>query len=202
MSTNNTEICFKVFVLGDSRVGKTCFIQRLCSNVFKDNISTIGCDMLRKELELNDGSQVNIDVWDTAGQERFRSITKSMIKNADGIIVMYDITDKQSFDNVTQWVTDIKSIISSTVVTLLVGNKCDLGEQREVLTDEGKKKGEELNITFIETSSKKNINIEQSMMTLAENINANKKIKRSNDNITILFRNNAKNKNNKQKHCC
>lgn len=201
MNLKNKEFKCKVFVLGDSKVGKTCFIQRFCQNIFKDNISTIGCDMLSKEYVLSDGTKSSIDFWDTAGQERFKSITKSMIKNADGIILMYDITNEETFNSVSQWISDIKQIVSPHVRLLLVGNKSDLDDKRVIQVFDGQEKAASHNISFYETSSKENKNIDQSVKALVEDFYTIKKYQ-INGSITLSLNNKKSNKKSKQDKCC
>ena len=118
------EFIYKILLLGDSSVGKTCFLMRYTDNTFQDiHMSTIGLDYKLKNVQLEDGKMVKIQVWDTAGQDRFRSITKNYYKGAHGIILIYDVTENKSFENVKNWMNQIKEEVSNRVTIVLVGNK-------------------------------------------------------------------------------
>ena len=133
------EHLFKLLVIGDSGVGKSCILLRFSDDVFTDNfISTIGVDFKIKKLDIN-GQQVKMQIWDTAGQERFRTITSSYYRGAHGIIIVYDITNKESFDHVERWLNEIKTFAGDNVEKVLVGNKCDLESKRVVPTVQGEK---------------------------------------------------------------
>ena len=131
------EFIYKILLLGDSSVGKTCFLMRYTDNTFQDiHMSTIGLDYKLKNVQLEDGKMVKIQVWDTAGQDRFRSITKNYYKGAHGIILIYDVTDQQSFQHIKDWIDKIKEESNEGVIIYLVGNKIDLKNQREITYDE------------------------------------------------------------------
>ena len=129
------EFIYKILLLGDSSVGKTCFLMRYTDNTFQDiHMSTIGLDYKLKNVQLEDGKMVKIQVWDTAGQDRFRSITKNYYKGAHGIILIYDVTENKSFENVKNWMNQIKEEVSNRVTIVLVGNKIDDEEHRKITT--------------------------------------------------------------------
>ncbi|CAN1345482.1 Ras-related protein RABD1, partial [Linum perenne] len=132
-------------------------------------ISTIGVDFKIRTVEL-DGKTVKLQIWDTAGQERFRTITSSYYRGAHGIIIVYDVTDMDSFNNVKQWLNEIDRYANDTVCKLLVGNKCDLVENKVVDTQTAKALADELGIPFLETSAKDSINVEQAFLTMAAEI--------------------------------
>ncbi|ETO13661.1 Rab1/RabD-family small GTPase, partial [Reticulomyxa filosa] len=113
---------------------------------------------------------IKLQIWDTAGQERFRTITSSYYRGAHGIIIVYDITDKESFDNVRQWLFEIDRYASESVCKLLVGNKADLKNKRAVEYETAKAFADELNIPFLETSAKNATNVEQAFLTMAAQI--------------------------------
>jgi len=132
-------------------------------------ISTIGVDFKIRTIEL-DGKTIKLQIWDTAGQERFRTITSSYYRGAHGIIVVYDVTDQESFNNVRQWLQEIDRYASENVNKLLVGNKCDLTTKKVVDYTTAKEYADQLGIPFLETSAKNATNVEQAFMTMAAEI--------------------------------
>ena len=137
-------------------------------------ISTIGVDFKIRTIEL-DGKTIKLQIWDTAGQERFRTITSSYYRGAHGIIVVYDVTDQESFNNVKQWLHEIDRYAAENVNKLLVGNKSDLSGKRVVSTEQGKEFADSLGIEFLETSAKTSTNVEQAFLTMASQIKARMK---------------------------
>ena len=127
-----------------------------------------------RTIEL-DGKTIKLQIWDTAGQERFRTITSSYYRGAHGIIVVYDVTDNESFNNVKQWLHEIDRYACENVNKLLVGNKSDLTAKRVVSTEQGKEFAESLGIEFLETSAKTATNVEQAFLTMASQIKARMK---------------------------
>ena len=155
------EFIYKILLLGDSSVGKTCFLMRYTDNTFQDiHMSTIGLDYKLKNVQLEDGKMVKIQVWDTAGQDRFRSITKNYYKGAHGIILIYDVTENKSFENVKNWMNQIKEEVSNRVTIVLVGNKIDDEEHRKITTEQGESMAKEFDIMFFECSAKTGENID------------------------------------------
>ena len=129
---------FKLLLIGDSGVGKSCLLLRFSDDTYTESyISTIGVDFKIRTIPL-EGKTVKLQIWDTAGQERFRTITSSYYRGAHGIIIVYDCTDLESFENVKNWLGEIERYGSDGVSKLLVGNKCDLESARKVSYDEGK----------------------------------------------------------------
>uniref|UniRef100_A0A0M3ICE7 Ras-related protein Rab-1A n=1 Tax=Ascaris lumbricoides TaxID=6252 RepID=A0A0M3ICE7_ASCLU len=127
-----SDYLFKLLLIGDSGVGKSCLLLRFADDTYTESyISTIGVDFKIRTIEL-DGKTIKLQIWDTAGQERFRTITSSYYRGAHGIIVVYDITDQESFNNVKQWLQEIDRYACENVNKLLVGNKCDLTSKRAV----------------------------------------------------------------------
>ena len=162
---------YKVLLLGDSTVGKTCFLLKYTDKTFQDiHLSTIGLDYRSKSMVLKSGKNVKIEIWDTAGQDRFRSIAKNYYKSANGIILIYDVTNRQTYDNVAKWISQIQQEVDQKVIIYIVGNKIDMENQRKVKTEEGQKIAEEYNFPFAETSVKDGININETFEDLVEKI--------------------------------
>ena len=172
MSAVNPEydFLFKLLLIGDSGVGKSCLLLRFADDTYTESyISTIGVDFKIRTIEL-DGKTTKLQVWDTAGQERFRTITSSYYRGAHGIIVVYDVTDQESFNNVKQWLQEIDRYACENVDKLLVGNKCDLTDKKVVEYTSAKGYADQLGISFLETSAKNATNVEQAFMTMAAEI--------------------------------
>ena len=163
---------YKVLLLGDSSVGKTCFLLRYCDKTFQEaHLSTIGLDYRLKSMTLQSGKNIKLQIWDTAGQDRFRAITKNYYKGANGIILIYDVTNRQSYENVKNWITQIREEANPNVVIYLAGNKVDVSEEEKVVkTEEGKKIAEEFNLPLYETSAKNGVNINRIFEELVEKV--------------------------------
>ncbi|XP_031561626.1 ras-related protein Rab-10-like [Actinia tenebrosa] len=165
------DLFFKLLLIGDSGVGKTCIIFRFADNTFNPSfISTIGIDFKIKTLEIG-GKKIKLQIWDTAGQERFHTITTAYYRGAMGIILVYDVTSEKSFSNISKWLKKIEDHANEDVKRMLIGNKCDVPPEKRVISTE---RGEQLasyhSITFMETSALSNINIEKAFLTLTEEI--------------------------------
>jgi len=162
---------YKVLLLGDSTVGKTCILLKYTDKIFQEtHMMTIGLDYRLKTMTLQSGKEVKLQIWDTAGQDRFRSITKNYYKGSHGIILIYDVTSLKTFENVKSWVSQIHEEISDKVVIYLVGNKIDMDDERKVQTEEGQKLAEELGVPFVETSAKSGVNIDNIFSDITERI--------------------------------
>ncbi|KAJ1974255.1 GTPase Ryh1 [Dimargaris xerosporica] len=159
---------FKLVFLGEQSVGKTSIITRFMYDTF-DNAyqATIGIDFLSKTMYLEDRT-VRLQLWDTAGQERFRSLIPSYIRDSSVAVVVYDITNRASFANTSKWIDDVRSERGSDVIIVLVGNKTDLNEKRQVTVEEGDKKAREYNVMFIETSAKAGHNVKTLFKRIAQ----------------------------------
>jgi Ras-related protein Rab-1A len=161
---------FKILLIGNSGVGKSSLLLRFADDTFTDNfMPTIGVDFKIRTLEV-DGRTIKLQIWDTAGQERFKTITSSYYKGAHGIIVVYDITDKESFKNIDTWMNEVEKHASDNVSRILVGNKNDMEESRQVSTDEGKELADQYNIRFMETSAKESANVEEAFTLMTKEI--------------------------------
>uniref|UniRef100_A0A669E150 small monomeric GTPase n=1 Tax=Oreochromis niloticus TaxID=8128 RepID=A0A669E150_ORENI len=141
------DIAFKVMLLGDSAVGKTCLLVRFKDGAFLGGnfIATVGIDFR---------------IWDTAGQERFRSVTHAYYRDAQALLLLYDITSKPSFDNIRAWLTEIHEHAQKDVVIMLLGNKSDMAAERVVKTEDGEKLAKEYGVPFMETSAKTGVNVD------------------------------------------
>lgn len=164
------EYLFKILIIGDSGVGKSSILLRFAEDTFTESyISTIGVDFKIRSIE-QDNKIIKLQIWDTAGQERFRTITTSYYRGAHGIIIVYDVTDAESFTNVQQWLLEINRYSSENVTKILVGNKSDLEHRRVVSTFSGQEYAESLNIDFIETSAKNTNNVDKVFYDMATKI--------------------------------
>ena len=160
------DLMFKILLLGDSGVGKSSLLLRYTKNEFiSDMRSTIGVEFALKYITI-DNYQLKIQIWDTAGMERYRSITNAYYKGAKGVIVLYDICRKKSFENVDKWIDDFKSKADDDAVIILIGNKSDLDDKREVSKEEGESKAQMNKFAFMETSAKDNNNVQKAFETL------------------------------------
>ncbi|BGO89431.1 hypothetical protein NBRC10512_006349 [Rhodotorula toruloides] len=159
---------FKLVFLGEQSVGKTSLITRFMYDTFDNTYqATIGIDFLSKTMYLEDRT-VRLQLWDTAGQERFRSLIPSYIRDSSVAVVVYDITNRTSFMNTSKWVDDVRSERGNDVIIVLVGNKTDLNDKRQVTTDEAEQKAKELNVMFIETSAKAGHNVKTLFRKIAQ----------------------------------
>ncbi|KAJ8495006.1 hypothetical protein ONZ51_g1953 [Trametes cubensis] len=164
---------FKLLLIGDSGVGKSCLLLRFAEDAFTDSyLSTIGVDFKIRTIEL-DGKTVKLQIWDTAGQERFRTIAAAYYRGAHGIIMVYDVTEmgkSQTFTNVKGWLQEIEKYASETVKKLIIGNKSDLVERKVVEYSLAKEFADSLSIPFIETSAKNSTNVEEAFTLMAKTI--------------------------------
>ena len=151
-------------------MGKSCLLLRFADDTYTESyISTIGVDFKIRTVQL-DGKKVKLQIWDTAGQERFRTITSSYYRGAHGIIVVYDVTDQVSFNNVKQWLYEIDRYASQSVNKLLVGNKCDLTMRKVVDYNTAKEFADGLGIPLLETSAKDATNVEEAFVSMTKHI--------------------------------
>ena len=173
----------KVFTIGDTTVGKTCFIVQFTEKRFEEtHLLTAGIDLKSKVVELKDGKKFQVDFYDTAGQERYRSIAANSIKSADGIILMYDITSQKSYDNISKWMSDIIVIKGNDFPMILIGNKIDLEDKRIISKEEGDELASKYNIKLFETSNKNGVNVEEAALEIINQI-VDKKEKEINELI-------------------
>ncbi|XP_036007000.1 ras-related protein Rab-15-like isoform X3 [Fundulus heteroclitus] len=158
------DVLFRLLLLGDSGVGKTCMLRRFAEGEFDpSHISTIGVDFKMKTVQI-DGLRVRVQIWDTAGQERYQTITKQYYRRAQGIVFVYDITDLPSFKHIAKWAGDVDEFAPEDVQTILVGNKADEELRRQVTTDQGKKLAETYGMEFFEASASTSTNISEVLL--------------------------------------
>ncbi|CAM6048682.1 unnamed protein product [Sphagnum compactum] len=167
----NYDELIKLLLIGDSGVGKSCLLLRFSDDTFTTSfITTIGIDFKIRTIEL-DNRRIKLQIWDTAGQERFRTITTAYYRGAMGILLVYDVTDESSFNNIRNWIRNIELHASDNVNKILVGNKADMDEsKRAVPTAKGQALADEFGIKFFETSAKTNLNVENVFFTIARDI--------------------------------
>ena len=167
---------FKFLIIGNSGVGKSCLLIRFTDDSWSDNyVTTIGVDFKIKTLEIEE-KLVKLQIWDTAGQERFKNIVSSYYRGAQGIMMVYDITDLDSFGNLNLWLKEIEKNASKNVYKILVGNKNDLEDKRKVTFQQGKDFADINGMKFFETSAKESVNVQEAFLTMTkEIINSNKK---------------------------
>ncbi|MFT7804252.1 ras-related protein Rab-37-like isoform X2 [Arapaima gigas] len=171
-STNEYyDVAFKVMLLGDSAVGKTCFLVQFKDGAFLAGnfIATVGIDFRNKVVTV-DNLKVKLQIWDTAGQERFRSVTHAYYRDAQALLLLYDITSKSSFDNIRAWLTEIHEYAQKDVVIMLLGNKSDMVHERVIKQEEGQKLAREYGVPFMETSAKTGVNVELAFLAVAKEL--------------------------------
>lgn len=161
----------KLLLIGNSGVGKSSILLRYSDNSFKEQfIYTIGVDFKVKTVVIN-GKVIKLQIWDTAGQERFRSFTTAYYRGANGIIMVYDITNRKSFESITNWLRDIERFANNReVAVLLIGNKCDASDSRCVPTEEAQRLADDLGIIFLECSAKSGTNIDSAFLLITTKI--------------------------------
>ncbi|XP_076161432.1 ras-related protein Rab-37 isoform X2 [Ptiloglossa arizonensis] len=169
------ELLFKVMLLGDSGVGKTCLLTRFRDGRFLSGnyITTVGIDFRNKVVVVDDTS-VKLQIWDTAGQERFRSVTHAYYRDAHALLLLYDVTNKTSYDNIRAWLSEIREHANEDVVIMLLGNKSDCGPERVVKREEGERLAQEYKVPFMETSAKTGLNVELAFLAVARELMARK----------------------------
>ncbi|KVH88669.1 ras-related protein RABA5a-like [Cynara cardunculus var. scolymus] len=161
---------FKIVLIGDSAVGKSNLLARFARNEFYPNSrSTIGIEFQTHKIQIN-GKEVKAQVWDTADQERFRAVTSAYYRGAVGAVLVYDITRRRTFDNINRWLKELYTHCDMNVVTILVGNKSDLKDEREVSMDEGKSLAEAEGVFFMETSALDSLNVSSAFQMVVKEI--------------------------------
>ena len=161
MDDENYEMMFKVVLVGDSFVGKTNILSKYLKNEFhEESKATVGVEFGSKQFNI-EGHSIKTQIWDTAGQERYKSITSAYYRGAKGAFVVYDITRKSSFESVEKWVNDLNATGDKNITIVMIGNKCDLEDQRQITKEEGQEKATKLQVAFFETSALSGENVEK-----------------------------------------
>lgn len=198
----NPDITLKFLTLGDSMVGKTSIVLRFVDNIFFDQTkSTIGVDFKTKIIKFGN-KYIKIKVWDTAGQERFRTITRQYYKNAEGMILIFDVTEKKTFDQVGDWVTSIMENKQKDAKVILVGNKIDC-EERVITKEQGEELAQKYQLPYFETSASTGQNVQKIFEALAEEILKSQYLI-EHDGNKIILKEMGKNEEeiNTKKECC
>ena len=168
------DLLYKLIIIGDSSVGKSNILTQYLNDKFDPNSkSTVGVEFGTKNVKIKN-TKIKLQIWDTAGQERYRAITSAIYKGAKGALIVYDITNKNSFNNIDKWIADIKANGDKNVSIIIVGNKSDLNDKREVDKDEGIQKSETFKTAFMETSALTGDNVSQAFSKLVQQIFENK----------------------------
>ena len=168
--SSSYDLLYKIIIIGDTCVGKSNILTRYLKNEFKENSkSTVGVELGSKFLKVK-GIGAKVQIWDTAGQERYRSITSSYYKGSHGCFIVYDITSETSFDNVEKWYEQAQKEASKDISVILVGNKCDLENERKVPKEKGEDKAKSFRCPFFETSALSKINIDDIFNEMVNNI--------------------------------
>ena len=196
--TDNFDLTLKILIVGDSSVGKTNFINRFIENKFNNNyMTTSGIDLKTANLEIKN-KNIRIQIWDTAGQEKYKAITKNLFLKVMGAIIIFDITNEKSFNNLKNWVQMVKEECGPHMTIIIVGNKNDLIEQRKINEEEVIAYANKQKLDYIETSCKTGENVKKAVTILCEKILETKEINEDPsfilDNTIFL--------NQKKKKCC
>ena len=204
MENKEYDLLFKLILIGDSCVGKSNILLKYLKNQFNENSkTTVDVEFDTKNIIINN-KRIKIQIWDTAGQERYRSITSAYYKGAKGALIVYDITRKNTFCNIDKWITDLKLNGDKNICIIILGNKSDLIDKREINKNDGIKKAEMYKTAFLETSALNGDNISKAFDELIEQIVINNKNIFLDDNENEIDKgvnlNDEKNNNNKK--CC
>jgi small GTP-binding protein len=171
MEKKDYNYLFKILILGDSFVGKTNMLKRFLNNEFDMNTKeTVGVEFGSKNFTMGENDIVKAQIWDTAGQERYRSVTKAYYKGAKGALLVYDITRKSTFENIDNWLIDLRTNADKDILIVLIGNKSDLLDNREVSSEDAQTKAEQYNVAYMETSAKNGDNISKAFTELVEQV--------------------------------
>jgi Ras-related protein Rab-1A len=186
------DLLTKIVIVGDSSVGKTALINRYCDGVFEtENMTTIGFDLKFKTLQSENGKIVKLQIWDTAGQEKFKSIVLNYYRGAHCILLVFDVTNEESFYSIEKWINDSKKMVTDNVMMFLIGTKIDLVDKnkRKVSYEECTNLSKKYNMEYFETSSKKNLNIDHVFNLITNQlVENNVYIQNSSNNNKIIER--------------
>ena len=163
--TKKENFKFKILLVGDSGVGKTCLFNRFTDGSFNETKATVGAGFTFKTYEVKNDIII-FEIWDTAGQERYKSVTSGYYKGSKGVLIVYDITKLDTFEKIEQWLSEVKEKAGNEIKVVLVGNKLDLEDRREVSLDQSAEKASILNCPLMETSALDNTNVEKAFKEL------------------------------------
>ncbi len=167
---DNYEMMFKVVLVGDSFVGKTNIMSKYLKDEFhEDSKATVGVEFGSKQFTI-EGHSIKAQIWDTAGQERYKAITSAYYKGAKGAFVVYDITRKTSFESIDRWVNDLTAAADKKITIVVIGNKCDLEDQRQITKEQGEEKSAKLEVAFLETSALSGENLDKAFELMMNEI--------------------------------
>ena len=171
-NSSDYDYLFKLVLVGDNNVGKSCLLLRFVDHTYTESyISTVGVDFKIRSVDINNNKIAKLQIWDTAGQERFRTMGGYSYRGAHGVLLVFDLTDRESFDNIKQWLSDIERSCGFTKIQfILIGNKCDLAQKRQVDFETAKDFADKLDIPYFETSAKAATNVERAFLTFANEI--------------------------------
>ena len=179
MEDDGYDILFKIILVGDTSVGKTNIINKYIKNEFREDFyATIGVEFRHKKF-IVENRKIKAQIWDTAGQERYKAITRAYYKGAKGAFIVYDITRKETFDDVDKWRNELISSCNQEITVMLIGNKCDLEDQREISKEQGEEKAKSFGFSFLETSALSGENLEKGFQMLIEEIYQKYKVEQS-----------------------
>ena len=207
---NGYDMIFKIVLIGDTSVGKTNILSKYLTDEFDpESKATVGVEFGTKNFKI-ENNIVKVQIWDTAGQERYRSITNAYYKGAKGALLVYDITNKKSFDNLDKWISDLKTNGDEKISIVLLGNKSDLESQRVISTEEGKNKAELFKFAFMETSALNGSNMEKAFDELIKEVYKDNhelfekqaKVEMKDKGIDLEQGKSGENKDNEKKWCC
>ena len=199
INNSNEEIQMKFLLIGEQAVGKSSLINQYIEGKFEENLlCAAGLDLKKKYITINK-TLIKLMIYDTAGHERFRTLSKNQISSTKGILIVYDVTEKESFDALTFWMKSFKENANKNAICLIIGNKIDLENKRVIGYDEGKKFAEKYGVKFIETSAKSAVGVNEAFYSVAKEIFDNE----INVDDIIIEGNNKKkkNKDNEKKSC-
>ena len=194
------EKTLKIIILGSSEVGKTCILNRYFHNEFKENVlSTVGIDFQTKFFKFDGDQKIKVNYIDTAGQEKFRAISVNYLKGTNGVILVFDITNKETFDLLESWLKELKDTNKSNISKVLVGNKSDLAGNREVTVEDANKFANNINCKYFEASAKTGENINEALDEIARISYINFSSTEERSNSIVLSKQQGKKK---KKKCC
>ena len=205
---DNYEMMFKVVLVGDSFVGKTNIMSKYLKDEFhEDSKATVGVEFGSKQFTI-EGHEIKAQIWDTAGQERYKAITSAYYKGAKGAFVVYDITRKSSFESIDKWVNDLTAAADKKITIVVIGNKSDLEDQRQIPKEKGEEKAAKLEVAFLETSAFSGENLDKAFELMMNEIykKCHEEMLAENDLEIIEGGNdinlNKANENTEKKKCC